>query len=219
MNMKKLHMAGLLAAVNAASLLTAGTVMAGDDMMKMNYGQLKIGVFQPTGDMDDADFDMGGIFSVSYGRYLSKHLVLEAAVDTFGSEQTIHGSNAQAGRYTQDNALVGAAFLVTAKGEFAAGPVNFFGGAGAGIYSVTLDSEIESSQLGDFDADDSDGVFGAHVVAGGIYNINERFFVGIEGKYRWTDDVEIRETVAGIPVEYTGDLSGFLVTCNAGIRF
>lgn len=215
----KKHLVGVLAAVNIITLFAAGTVMAEAKGGKMNYGQLKVGMVQPTGDQDDADYDTGGDFSAAYGRYLTDFLVLEAGIDVFASEQELNGANSSAGSYQQDNVLAGAAVLVTLKGEYSAGPVDLFGGIGGGIYSVTLDSEIETSRLGDFNTDDSDGVFGAHVVAGANYNITERFFVGMEAKYRWTDDVEIRETVASIPVEYEGDLSGYVVTFNAGFRF
>jgi opacity protein-like surface antigen len=219
MNIEKKHLVGLLAAVNVASLCLAGNVMAEENSKKNNYAQVKVGMFQPTGDLEDADYDTGGDVSGVYGRYLNKYLVLEAGFDVFGSDQTLRGSNSRAGSYTQDNTLVGTAGLVTLKGEYSAGPVDLFCGFGGGIYAVTLESEIDSSRLGDLDTDESDGVFGVHVVAGANYNITERFFVGVEGKYRWTDDVDIRESVASIPVEYIGDLSGYTVTFNAGFRF
>ncbi len=219
MNTSKKHLVGVLAAVNVMSLLAAGNVMAGQNTNKMNYATAKVGIFQPTGDMDDANYDGGGDVSLAYGRYLNKYLAVEAGFDIFATEQDLEGSNNQAGSYTQDNTLAGVGLLLTLKGEFSAGPVDFFAGIGGGLYSVTLDSQIDSSRLGDLNTDDSDGVFGAHVVAGAIYNINQRFFLGLEGKYRWTDDVEIRESVASIPVEYTGDLSGFVVTFTGGFRF
>ncbi len=215
----KKKLVGLLATVNVMSLFMAGNVMADENFKKLNYTQVKVGMFQPSGDMDDANYDNGGDFSVVYGRYLNEYLALEVGFDAFGSEKTLRGRNDEAGSYTQDNALFGAAGVITLKGEISAGPVDLFAGLGGGIYSVTLASEIDSSRLGDLDDDDSDGVFGVHVVAGANFNINERFFVGVEGKYRWTDDVDIRETVASIPVEYSGDLSGYAVTFNGGFRF
>lgn len=218
-NMKKKYLAGLLAAMNVVGFCVAGNVMAEENFMKNNYAQVKVGMFQPTGDMDDANYDNGGDVSVVYGRYLNRHLVMEAGFEVFGSDQTLYGSNDRAGSYRQDNSLVAVAALVTFKGEVSAGPVDLFCGVGGGIYSVTLSSEIDSSRRGDRDTDDSDGVFGAHVVAGANYNINERFFVGVEGKYRWTGDVDIYRTIDSIPVEYNGDLSGYTVTVNGGIRF
>ena len=217
--MKKNHLLGLVAAVNVVGLCLAGNVMAGESERRANYVEAKLGMFQPTGDMDDADYDTGGDVSVVYGRYLNNFLVLEGGVDIFGSEQNLYGYNDHAGSYEQDNFLTTAAFFATLKGEFTTGPVDLFAGIGAGIYSVSLSSDIDSSRLGDLDEDDSDAVFGAHVVAGANFNITERFFVGVEGKYRWTDDVEIYDSVASVPVEYTGDLSGYTVTFNGGFRF
>lgn len=218
--METKHLVGLLAAVNVVGLCMAGNVMAEDNYMRNNYGLVKVGMFQPSGDMDDANYDNGGDLSIVYGRYLNRYLVLEAGFDVFGSDQkTIYGYNPRVGDYRQDNSLVAVAGLVTLKGEMPVGPVDLFGGIGGGIYSVTLSSDIDSSRYYDISTDDSDGVFGMHVVAGANFNINDRFFVGVEGKYRWTGDVDIHDTVASIPVDYKGDLSGYAVTFNAGLRF
>ncbi len=210
---------GLLVAVNAMSVFVAGNIMAREAPQYSNYGQAKIGVMQPTGDLDDADYDTGGEIAAAYGRYLNEFLVVEAGIDAFATEQEIDGFNNTAGRFEQDNVLGVVAFLVTLKGEFSLGPVNVFGGIGGGVYSVSLESDIDSSRLGSFDADDDDAVFGGHLVAGATLDITQRFFLGVEGLYRWTDDLDLRDTVATIPVEYRGDLNGFSVTFNAGFRF
>lgn len=219
MNVTTTKFLTLLVAANAVGLCAAGQVMAEEDSTKRNYTQVKLGMYQPTGDLDDADYDTGGSFGVVYGRYLNKYLIVEAGFDFLGADRTIHGRNDTAGSYTQDNTLVGVGGLVTLKGEYAVGPLALFAGVGGGVYAVTLDSEIESSRLGDFSRDDSDGVFGAHVTAGATYNITDRFFLGVEGRYRWTDDVDISETVASVPVEYAGDLTGYTITFNGGFRF
>lgn len=208
----------MLAAANVLGILFAGNVMA--DMDKPNYAQLKLGAFQPTEDLDDADFDTGFQISGSYGRYLTRYLIVEAGIDGFAVDSDVDGNNATAGNYDQDNTLSVAGFLVTLKGEVPAGPASFFGGIGAGFYTATLDSDIESDRLGDFSTDDDDDqVIGAHVVAGVNYDITDRFFAGVEGMYRWTDDLEIDDTVASIPVEYEGNLNGFSITVNGGFRF
>lgn len=210
---------GVLAAMNVLSIFAAGDVIADDVVERANFTQLKLGAFQPTGDLDDAGYDAGPQVAVSYNRYLNRYLVVEAAVDAFGVENDSRGANSSAGSYEKEDTLSAGAILVTVKGEIPVGQANLFGGIGGGLYSVTLDSDIESSRLGDFSADDDDQVIGAHVVAGVNYDITDRFFLGVEGMYRWTDDVEITETVASIPVEYNGDLSGFSLSVNGGIRF
>ena len=219
MNRGRKYVIGALAVVNVLSIFTASNVMADDTAKRANYGQLKLGVFQPAGDLDDAGFDTGGGVAVAYGRYLTPYLVFEAAIDGFATENDFRSANDSAGSYKQDNTLAAGAFLLTLKGEYPIGPVSLFGGIGGGVYSVTLDSDIDSNTLGNFSTDDSDAVLGAHVVAGANYDVTERFFVGVEGMYRWTDDVDLNETVASIPVKYSGDLSGYTVTVNAGFRF
>jgi opacity protein-like surface antigen len=213
------YLIGMVAAVNVLSIFAAGNVMAEVADKRPNYGQAKLGVFQPTGDLDDAGFDTGGEFGGTYGRYLTPFLVAEASFDIFATENDFRSSNDLAGSYKQEDTIAAAAFLVTIKGEVPIGPVSLFGGIGGGVYSVSLDSEIDSSRLGDFDADDSDTVLGAHLVAGVNYDITDRFFVGMEGMYRWTDDVDLSETVATVPIEYSGDLSGFSITATGGFRF
>lgn len=217
MNRGKRYFVGMLAAAGALGILVAGNAAA--DMESPNYAQLKLGAFQPTGDLDDADFDTGFQISGSYGRYLTRYLIVEAGIDGFAVDSDVEGSNATAGDYDQDNSLSVAGFIVTLKGEVPVGAASIFGGIGGGLYTATLDSDIESSRLGDFSTDDDDQVLGAHVVAGVNYDITNRFFAGVEGMYRWTDDLDIQETVASIPVEYEGDLSGFSITVNGGFRF
>ena len=88
-----------------------------------------------------------------------------------------------------------------------------------GAYALTLNSEITSANLGDFNKIESDGVFGVHVVAGVNYNITSRFFAGLQGLYRWTDDIEINATAGTVPVTIEGDLNGYAVALTAGFRF
>jgi outer membrane protein W len=60
---------------------------------------------------------------------------------------------------------------------------------------------------------------GAHVVAGVNFNITKRFFIGVDGKYFWTDTVSITQRVADIPITYTGDLNGYTINFAFGFRF
>ena len=215
---KKMAVLGM-AAVHFIGIFAVSNVLAEESAGWKNYGQLKFGMLQPVGDMDDANYDTGAGFSATYGRYLTDFLVIEGTAEIAGNEGDVDGYDSYAGNYSQDNTLTSSACLLTLKGVVGAGPVQMYGGGGVGVYSVTLDSEIETNRLGEFDKDESDSVFGAHAVAGATFNATDRLFFGVEGLYRWTDEVDIHETVANIPVEYKGDLSGFLVTLTAGFRF
>lgn len=185
-----------------------------------NYARGGLGVHQFRSDLEDAGYDDTGVaLDAAYGRYLARNLVIEGSLGYLYTDQDFSGSTGTAGFYTRDDEISVSTLLVTLKGEIPAGPVTFYAGGGAGIYFVALDSEIETEDLGDFDVDDDDTVFGVHVVVGGYHNINERFFVGMEGLYRWTDDVDINKTTGTVPVRLNGDLDGFTVTATAGFRF
>lgn len=184
-----------------------------------NYGSLTIGMNQPTGDLDDAGYDAGVNIAATYGRYLAKNLVVEGSIGSFFADQDFSGRTSFTGNYTREDIVSTSSILGTMKGELPLGPVTLFAGGGVGLYLVILDSEIDTSRLGDLDADDSDSVFGAHVVVGGKFNITPRVFLGVEGLYRWTTEFDMRDSVGTIPVEVEGDLNGYAISFMGGFRF
>lgn len=198
--------------------LCGNSAAMGDDQ-SANYVFGGFGMFQPADDMDDGDFDAGWSGGLGYGRYLGSNLIVEASLNFSAHDRDETGVNTTAGFYDQDDELEVSAFLVTLKGETSAGVVDLFAGAGFGVYGVTLYSEVDSYRFGDFDESDSDSVVGTHVCAGLNFNINDFIFLGLEGSYRWTGDVELRERVLGVPVEYEGNLNGFNILTRIGFRF
>lgn len=184
-----------------------------------NYGRLTIGMNQPTGDLDDTGYDAGFNIAATYGRYLGKNLVVEGSLGTFFADQDFTGTNGFTGNFTREDIVSASSILGTLKGELPVGPLTLFAGAGVGIYFVTLDSDIDTTFLGDLDADDSDSVFGMHVVVGGNVNITHRVFIGFEGLYRWTTEFDMRDRVGTIPVEVEGDLDGYTLCLLGGFRF
>lgn len=216
---KQIALGGLAAACLGAVFITDQAMAAEGDGSWKNYGQVKLGMFAPGSDMDDAEYDTGAVFSATYGRYLAPFLVVEGTIELAAAESEYYRYNSNAGYYKQENVLSSGAGLLTLKGVAAVGPVNLYGGGGVGLYGVTLDSEIDSDRFGELDKDDSDTVFGVHAVVGLTYDATDRLFFGVEGMYRWTDDVDIHETVATVPVVYAGDLGGYQITMTAGFRF
>lgn len=184
-----------------------------------NYGQIHLGLNAFTGDMDNAGFDSDVELGAAYNRYLSPHLVLEAAVDFFGSDKDSYGSTPTTGFYKIEDTIAVLGFLATVKGEFPAGPLRIFGGGGVGFYALALHSELTTAYFGELDKNENDNVFGVHVVAGVNYNITARFFAGLQGLYRWTDDIDINKTLTTVPVRLKGDLNGYTVALTAGFRF
>lgn len=199
-------------------MLTVGSAWA-DSRVRKNYGKVNLGMNDLTGDLDEAGYDEGVAFSFNYGRYLTKNLVIEGGINYFQTNQDISGSTTVAGRYTRKDSIFVSSLLGTLKGEFPLGPVRFYGGAGVGVYFVSLYTDIETSRLGSFDEDDADVVFGAHVLAGAYYDITPRLFTGIEGMYRWTGDIDILKNTGTVPVEVDGNLNGYVLSVSAGFRF
>ena len=184
-----------------------------------NYVKAGLGLHRFTGGLDDADYDAGIAFNATYGRYLGKNFAVEGTIGFFGTEQDFSGSTGVAGAYTREDKILVSSVLGTLKGELPLGPVTIYAGAGVGVYYAALDSEIETTSLGSFDVDEGDAVFGVHLVVGGSYDITPRVFVGAQGMYRWTGDLDIDKTTGTVPVRVDGDLDGFAVTLSAGFRF
>lgn len=218
--MDRMMKAGVIAWFTMTALTTIAVNAAWADSSEYkNYAKVNLGMNDHTGDLDDAGYDAGFDVGATYGRYLGRNITFEGGTNFFQTNQDIDGSNTAAGSYTRKDSIFVNSILATLKGEIPVGPVTLYGGAGVGGYFVTLYSDIETSRQGDYDKDDDDVVFGAHLVAGGHYDITPRFFVGVEGMYRWTGDVDIQDNSGSVPVQVEGDLNGYTVTALAGFRF
>jgi hypothetical protein len=218
MNRKLFYTLIRVAGVISIIAMSSNVVFAGWDE-KRNYVLIKTGMYQPTGDLDRAGYDTGLNAGAAYGRYLNRYLVLETSLDFSAMDQKLRGTNATAGNYSREDTIGVISILATLKAEYTVGPVSLFAGAGVGGYLMGLNSEVTTGNLGEFKVDDQDHVFGAHVVAGGRHTIGKNFFVGVEGSYRWTQDVDIKKTTGTVPVEYTGNLNGYTVAILGGYRF
>ena len=208
-----------MAVVSMALTIGSGAMVWAGDGMYRNYGQVRAGWNTFSGNLDDADYGNGADLSVAYGRYLTPYLVVEGGFDLFGANNTIHDSTPEAGRYERKDTVLVTALLGTIKGVYPVGPLTFSGGGGVGGYFVTLYSDIDTAKLGDLDENTYDTVFGAHVVAGVDYDFTRRFFAGVQGLYRWTEDVEIDESTGSIPVRMEGNLNGGSLMLTFGYRF
>jgi hypothetical protein len=184
-----------------------------------NYARIGIGGSYFTDDLEAAEFEGGVNGSLSYGRYLFKYLVVEASIGGFATGEEFKGNTARAGDYTRTDTIFVNTLLATVKGEWPIGPVRLFAGGGVGGYFLNLHSEMETDSLGDFESSQSDSVVGVHGVAGAYFDITRRFFLGLEGMYYQTDDIEIDEEAASIPVSYEGNLDGFTLALTCGFKF
>ena len=216
--MKK-RICATLAAAAAMLVMPVLQAIAAEQNQKINYARINLGAYQPTGQLDDENYDTGINFSLSCGRYLTPYIGIEVGLDSVIIDNDFHGSNNTVGIYDQENVVIGSGLTFTAKAISPAKPVRVYAGGGLGLYSVTLDAEIDSSRWGDLDKSETDFTVGAHVVAGLDFEVSDRWFVNVEAKYRVIEDVDIHETVASIPVAYDGDLDGYSITTGFGFRF
>jgi len=85
---------------------------------------------------------------------------------------------------------------------------------GAGVSYNWFDVELDvCSEC----ADASDWVFGGQVFADIAYKINNQWFIGINGKYQFTDDIEF--DVEGLDIETDTNANNWRVGAQAGLMF
>ena len=204
---------------------------------KKRYVAVKAGVYEPTGDLDDADFDSGFNGEVAIGVY-STNLALEAGVGYFESEASysFFASDPDLGSINvdEDDEVEVVPVTVTLKAVIPADIFELYLGGGAGWYFANFDGKAIASGVslgtpitGRASFDDDDAVFGGHAVVGGIVDIGEAFFFGVEGKYIWTEEAKaegnVRVNADGmsvrVPIVLRGDLDGYTVTGVVGVRF
>jgi opacity protein-like surface antigen len=197
-------------------VLTNAPVFAAEQA-RLNYVVVKTGIYNPTGDLDN--FDTGLNIEGVFGRYFHKNFALEGGIGLFGTKAEYSGTSALLGTYTEENKIAAIPLTVTAKGLLPLDKLELYAGAGLGVYLASADAELRTSNLGNFTLDDNDIVFGLHLTAGGIYNITERFFFGIDTKYLSTEEASFKGTALGQTYTIKSDLTGYTVNGLFGYRF
>ena len=178
---------------------------------------LKAGIYATNGSLDDFDIGFNGEFA--YGRYVASNLKMELGLGYFECDGSFNRNKPGLGNISEDNDLSVIPFTVTAKIVFPSETWEAFGGVGFGVYMANYDSKVSGSALGNFTLDDDDTAVGVHFVAGALYNISKRWYLGFEGKYIFTTSLKFEGTVSGTPVVAEGDLDGLMATIFVGYRF
>ena len=193
-------------------------VMAADET---SYVTGKAGAYFPTGDLDDGGYDPGFAGEVGYGYYLLPNLAAEGSIGYYNaqnSDEFVAGYYDN-GRYRYYHGDIDVAIVplsLTLKATVRTGAIEFYGGGGVDLYCMSIDAgDDDGSNDGRSEDDDSDAVFGAHLVAGGNVDIGNNMYIGLEAKYLLTDDVD----VSLFNKSYNYDLDGFTVTGAFGYRF
>lgn len=193
-------------------VMTAPFAAYGQDLS--NYIVIKPGVYVPTGDLEDLGFDTGFGGEVALGHYFHRNIVGELGVGYLQSNSSVSGTvDSISGTLELDMWAI----PVTATGKlvYAVDNAELYGGAGIGVYFVQMDVDGTGTIGGtpvSVSGDDDDTVFGGHVVAGGTVDLSSNAFIGIEGKYLFTDDIGVFGTDIA-------KLNGFMVIGTVGYRF
>lgn len=110
---------------------------------------------------------------------------------------------------------------------------DFFGVAGAGAYIVSGTHDVDNwdddddRDRRDYDDDhDYDVILGGYLGGGIHYNIRPRIFrmkpkifVGVEGKYLWTDKAKLDFEDFGVPLRAKFNMDGIIATAVIGFKF
>ncbi len=196
--------------------------------MYRNYAKGGIGINDFTDDMDDTGYDENFSGSLAYGRYLADYLAVEGGINFFQSDHDdVHRRTGEDGDRWENTIFV-TSLSATLKGEIPMGPVRLYGGVGVASYFIFLHTDHRDSHWDHDDDDwdrhhddeeDEDVVFGVHALAGISCEITSRFFMGIEGCYRWTDDMKLWNRYDNQTEKIEGDLDGYMVNLTFGFRF
>jgi len=156
------------------------------------YFKVKLGTYFFSDDLKDAH-PMGFNGEIVYGYHLNHELVLEGGAGYF------HDG------VPKGNDVRGKSFTISVKKKFSAESFEPFAGAGLGVYAT----KYEESSNGDISTD-TDTVFGGHLFIGMNYNVTPSMFIGIEGKYIFTEKAKYNGVKA--------DLDGFATMLSLGFR-
>ncbi len=130
--------------------------------------------------IDHNNLSWGFNGEIAYGRYFHPNFSLELGTGYFHD-----------GRSPDD--IRGVPILITGKAVYPLQSKRFYAGAGMGYYGIKFDGTIDGVRV-----DGTDGVFGGHVLAGIEWDFRSPFFVGVEGKYIFTEEVEFDRKELGI---------------------
>lgn len=162
---------------------------------KKNYAAVKTGLYTFTGGLEDSDFVTGFNGEIAIGHYLHSNIALEAGA-CYIHDGIIKGRREV--RFVQ--------IPLTAKGIYPLGNVEAVYGGGIGVNFAKLRGEFNGLHV-----DDRDTVFGGHLLLGANFNISHATFIGIEGKYNFTEKARFNSVET--------NLNGYSVSANLGFRF
>jgi opacity protein-like surface antigen len=185
---------------------------------------LKAGAFFPQiKDFESTDNGFNG--EAAFGYRFHKNIAVEMGVGYL----QIGGNNSGAGNksgidYAFQTRVDSEVLPVTLslKGILPVEQWEFYGFGGIGLYffwGEAKDTAVVNGMTGSKTLNANAVKPGAHLGLGVNYNITPKIFIGAEGKYIWTPEVEFEGTVLGVPVASSFQMGGIAVTAVVGYKF
>jgi opacity protein-like surface antigen len=165
-----------------------------------NYVALKLGAYFPQfSDLDD--FDTGFTGEIAFGRYFTPNVALEFSAGYLETSVSERGTNTDVTSYP---------ILLSIKGAVPVSGGEFYVLAGGGIYITNLDVSAPGVNVSS-----DDNPFGFQLGIGGNFNLSEKVFLGLEGKYFWAKPSF--DLPGGTSVDI--NIDGVQAMANIGFRF
>jgi opacity protein-like surface antigen len=180
---------------------------------KPYYLAFKAGLYEPTDDLED--FDNGFYGEIALNQYINSDFAVEFAVGYFQTDYSESGSYRNIS-YSGDIDIYTIPITISLKGIIPFEYFELYAGGGIGGYYVDGDIDVRVAGVGSVSDDDDDFIIGGQLFAGLGFDITDKFVVGIEGKYIFTDDAEMR-VLQSESVEF--NLNGYIITGVIGFRF
>ena len=184
------------------------------------YIAFKPGIYSPQSSSLDG-FDTGFSGEAGLGYRFNPNIAAEIGIGYFHTEGKKTGGGATyVGREFDINVFP---VTFTLKAILPYNKWEFFGLGGAGLYIVSIPHDVDEydhEHHHDHDGDyHYDSRLGGYLGAGINYNITSRMFLGVEGKYLWTDKVKVEYEESRAHREAEFRMDGIIATAVIGIRF
>ncbi len=111
------------------------------------YITIKAGIYTPTDDLDDADFDTGLQGELVFGGRLSPNFALEGGVGYFQTDTSFSGFDTVLGFWSEDDEVTVVPLTLTAKALIPSDSAEFYLRGGIGIYLANFDGDFDSTVI------------------------------------------------------------------------
>lgn len=178
-----------------------------------NYFVAKLGMYAPQDKWDVLDLgvfeyslDKGFNGELTYGYYFNRNWAMELGLGYFNTSGDAYFFGPLASKSSIDVMPL----TVAVKGIIPADKFEIYGLGGLGAYFLWADEKLNGIKFSDEDI-----LFGGFLGGGISYNVTPAAFVGLEGKYLWTDKASLSDWIW----RQKHKLDGWIATFNVGFRF